>query len=252
MVDDVNDRKVNPNTASVEQLTSLPGVGEALAGKIRAGRPYQTEAELLEVSGVGDALLQRIAPRLTFENDDADQSPQPAVSASGTALARRPVERPATHRPNILLWCLATALVSVLVSVGLTLAILLSINGTLNMGRHARVQQLGSEMASLQGELADAQSQLASADQQLQALSGLSGRMSAVEATLTDATTRMEDARQRVDEMQAAVDELDAASQRLTDRADRFDQFLDGLRQLLDVGPDSAGSDAGSQAPPIP
>lgn len=37
---------VDINTASVEQLTTLPGIGEIYAKKIVAGRPYKSKFEL--------------------------------------------------------------------------------------------------------------------------------------------------------------------------------------------------------------
>jgi len=56
------------NSATVEQLTSLPGVGPTLAGRIveyreKAGR-YGAVEELLNVKGIGEKNFQKIEPRL--------------------------------------------------------------------------------------------------------------------------------------------------------------------------------------------
>lgn len=50
-------RCVNVNTADVSTLATLPGVGEVLAHRIIAGRPYSKVDDPLRVSGIGERSL---------------------------------------------------------------------------------------------------------------------------------------------------------------------------------------------------
>jgi competence protein ComEA len=61
--------KVNINTASVEQLTTLPGVGPTLAARIvehrqKAGT-FRSTQELMNVKGIGERNFSKIEAWLT-------------------------------------------------------------------------------------------------------------------------------------------------------------------------------------------
>lgn len=62
---------VNLNTANAEQLSQLPGIGEARAQAIVGLRKQQgsfkTVEELLAVKGIGDKALTRLRPFLALE-----------------------------------------------------------------------------------------------------------------------------------------------------------------------------------------
>ncbi len=62
--------KVNINTASVAQLTELPGVGEKTAARIVEHRqkqgPFKSTQELMNVKGIGEKNLQKLEAYLTL------------------------------------------------------------------------------------------------------------------------------------------------------------------------------------------
>lgn len=60
--------QVDINTAGIEELETLPGIGPKLAERITAYReengPFTTVEELCEVSGIGEKLLEKIRTRV--------------------------------------------------------------------------------------------------------------------------------------------------------------------------------------------
>jgi len=64
------DGKLNPNTASREQLETIPGIGPSTAQKIieaRATQAFIAPNDLLRVSGIGPRTLEKIQTFLVFE-----------------------------------------------------------------------------------------------------------------------------------------------------------------------------------------
>lgn len=241
--------KINPNSASDEQLQQLAGVGPGLAERIRQGRPYQQAEDLLAVAGVGQGSLNRWSEQLTFAAEPESERPKDQAKTEKTAA--KPTENKVetkvkgaqtSRQPTSnLLWMLLAVFISVFLSVSLTLGILLSINGTLNTGRHAQVQSLHDQLAQAEADLADLNTQLEGVEQRVGALQGLSGRMGDVEDQLGELHGEVNQALTNVDSISQRFDAVEELTQSLGSRVDRFDQFLVGLRQLLNE-PDEAAS----------
>lgn len=59
--------KINPNTATHDELMKLPGVGEVTANRMIESRPYAKLEDLDKVSGIGKKTIDRLKSFLVFE-----------------------------------------------------------------------------------------------------------------------------------------------------------------------------------------
>ncbi len=67
----VGSQRININTATAEQLQTLPGIGPTKAEQIVADRqangPFRIPEDLMRVSGIGEGTLNRILEYITVE-----------------------------------------------------------------------------------------------------------------------------------------------------------------------------------------
>jgi DNA uptake protein ComE-like DNA-binding protein len=63
--------KVDINSASKEDLMKVPGIGDATADKIVAGRPFKTKAELVSKGIVTKAAYAKIASHVIAKQEAA-------------------------------------------------------------------------------------------------------------------------------------------------------------------------------------
>ena len=54
--------KIDINTATEKELTTVPGIGHVMAGRIIAARPFRSADDLKRVSGIGDKKYAKIRP----------------------------------------------------------------------------------------------------------------------------------------------------------------------------------------------
>ena len=70
-----SETQLDLNTASVAQLTELPGIGPALASRIveyreKAG-PFESVTELMNVRGIGEKSFAKLEPRVRVSSASA-------------------------------------------------------------------------------------------------------------------------------------------------------------------------------------
>ena len=57
--------KVNLNSATAEQLETLPGIGQKKAEAIIEGRPYARPEDIMKVKGIKQGIYDKIRHRIT-------------------------------------------------------------------------------------------------------------------------------------------------------------------------------------------
>lgn len=71
---DMEQALVDINKASIEELTSLSGIGLSLAMKIIKRRPFEELDELVEISGINEVKLASLKPNITISKSRKEAS----------------------------------------------------------------------------------------------------------------------------------------------------------------------------------
>jgi len=90
---------VDLNSASAAELTSVPGIGDATAKKIIAGRPYSSVADLKK-TGMSANQMQQISPMVMVKGGMAPSAPATVSTPSGPKMAPSAPMAPAQASPT--------------------------------------------------------------------------------------------------------------------------------------------------------
>ena len=90
---------VDLNRATQAQLEALPGVGEATAKKIIAGRPYATVADLSH-AGLSKSTIDKISPLVVAHDGSATAPPPPSAAAASKETKTSKSTAMATSSPS--------------------------------------------------------------------------------------------------------------------------------------------------------
>lgn len=79
--------QVEINTASLEELDKITGIGPALGQRIINGRPYSSIDDLLRVKGIGEKTLQKIKDQGLAYVEGQSINPTPVVASPTPTIA---------------------------------------------------------------------------------------------------------------------------------------------------------------------
>jgi hypothetical protein len=88
--------KIDLNTASENELDSLPGVGPATVKKIINGRPYSSVDDLSK-AGISASTIKKITPLVTVSGSTTETPSKPSTAASNQSSTS---SQPTSKAPN--------------------------------------------------------------------------------------------------------------------------------------------------------
>jgi prefoldin subunit 5 len=219
--------------------------------EIDQNEPFEREA-------TGDWETEPLIEDLPLSSDDAgplfseqnnEPVPEEALLSSPTAALPSIESASPTHAPpdkkmisrSGALWLAAVGFIlSIVLAVGISLGLLLALNGGLQFARPWQVESLSSQVTGLNSEIALLQGDMEGFETRINALEGLDMRVAAVEEDalvlqedLATTSLNLENLNQQVGEMGSQVATLQTEVRELKTITARFQKFLDGLRELL-------------------
>jgi hypothetical protein len=215
------------NTAEPETLTSLPGVGSALAGRICAARPFVSLEDCCRVRGVTLSFIHRLEAAMPdpeqespLEITTVETKEEITVPENAPAPAPPPPEKSSAKPPSgsgfirflkgLLFFLLRLIVILILLA---TIAISIAYLGPLVYDRYVRpVEMNAAQVAALETQQADSATQIASLQtrlatieagqtQQAEVITGLTGRVQTVEDGIAQHTKKLAE----LDEMQKTI-----------------------------------------------
>ncbi len=92
--------RIDVNSADLQALETLPGVGPATAKRIVEERPFKTLSDLEKVKGLSKAKVEALKDKVTFGPVTSAQTVPSTKSAQGKRTAASPVSAGAASSPS--------------------------------------------------------------------------------------------------------------------------------------------------------
>lgn len=165
------------NTADLNTLTQVPGVNRQLAGNLIAARPFDAEEDCLKVKGMGKTLLRKMELFAEAQGNASENSAMIPVEEEALPAVRNPSGQDDVGEQDSFFKRLGRAFVAflnALLRLILLAMLFLAIGAMFYYGlpylqktfiapmekNTAQIQQLESEIATLQAQLAEMNSRL--------------------------------------------------------------------------------------------
>ncbi len=262
--------KIDLNTATVDELRQLPGIGEALAARIvnyrEEIRPFEEPVEITAVRGISESMYANIADRLTVspvvgveieveaeagvgveelslpepEIEEPEEIPALRTKPTATETDKIPPPRPEPPLVEVVPapvgWgrFFFVGLVSAVAGAILALLVLLGINQTLDYLGGNALKPVWTQAGELEDRMETLNTDLAQMRERLEKLQDLSLRLDDTQADVRRLTDGLTAARVEIDSMTGALDAMRLEVTNLREDLDGMAGQVDSLRQRVD------------------
>lgn len=198
-----SDFRLDINTAEVDELIELPGVGSAMAEQICALRPFADIDDLRRVKGIGPAFLQKLAPHIesSFTEEDVEnfvdddivsdvgEEESPEVVETPTEddeISPEPSKKPVVvTRGQALMMALGSGFLAFTLALIFVFSILAGLNnGNLHFASPSEIIALGNQLENISLQLTTLEDDVDGLRTRLDNLEILSNRIRTAEDTL--------------------------------------------------------------------
>jgi DNA uptake protein ComE-like DNA-binding protein len=262
--------QIDLNQADQETLTTLPGIGPALAARIirfrEEAHPFEEAIDIIAVPGISQKMYHQFADRITVsppgqvisgalpQIDAApdDQAPEIETEAIPTEMEEvqemppenedkptlPPIENPpappmAAPQPRGGgAWRLwLAAIVAAIGGALLALLVLQSINGTLNMADHPEVLRLSNQVSNLERQSETLNGEISELRDRLNQMEALSGRLQEAEAEIETLSDSLVELNEQLTTLEQDLQQVQADVQTLNEGLSTHGEQIATLEQ---------------------